>query len=155
METREPASHERKDTDMRTTPAITRTVSLTAALLVVAAMAVAAPASAAEGDTDGTTAEADERADLIRQRAAVACARIPNVVERSENLQERLAGDEDAVGSLAWLERRAEQAEERGRTELAEVLRQRLEVRTELAELLPLRLDALESAEELCVEADL
>lgn len=132
------------------------TVGLTAGLLAVGALVLAPPVSAAEAEDSGETQEqADERGDLLRQRAAVACARIPNVVTRTENLQERLAGGEDTRGSIAWLEDRAEEAEARGRTDLAAALRTRLEVRTELADLLPLRLEALESARELCDEAGL
>jgi hypothetical protein len=130
-----------------------------AGLVAVGAVALAAPSWAVgSGGTTAVTAaqgQADESAELRRQRAAVACARIPNVVTRTGNLQERLAGDEGTRGSLAWLADRAEEAEARGRADLAEALRTRLEVRTELADLLPLRLEALQSAQELCDGAGL
>ncbi|MGF1646656.1 MAG: hypothetical protein ACFCVF_07040 [Kineosporiaceae bacterium] len=134
----------------------TAAAALAAGLLSVGALAV--PAGAAEtADTAdaGTESEAGGNGELLRQRAELACARIPNVVTRTENLQERLAGDASTRGSLAWLEERAEQAEDRDRTELAEALRTRLEVRTELADLLPLRLEALVDAEVACDEAGL
>jgi hypothetical protein len=137
----------------------TLAAALAAGLLSVGALAV--PAGAAEtadaGDTAdaGAESEADGNGELLRQRAELACARIPNVVTRTENLQERLAGDASTRGSLAWLEARADEAEERGRDELATALRTRLEVRTELADLLPLRLEALADAEVACDEAGL
>ncbi|MGF1664258.1 MAG: hypothetical protein ACFCVG_17645 [Kineosporiaceae bacterium] len=137
---------------------------LSAGLLAVGALAM--PAAVA-GTTDDSAAEtgSDTEPDgdsedggdggLLRERADVACARVPNVVTRTENLQERLAGDASTRGSLAWLEARAEQAEERGRDEAATALRNRLEVRTELVDLLPLRLEALVDAEAACEEAGL
>jgi hypothetical protein len=130
---------------------------MAAALLVTGALAFATPASATASTApdEGTTEVEDGTGELRRQRLAIACARIPNVIVRTENLEERLNGDETTIGSLAWLEGRIQQAGERGRDELAEVLENRLEVRRELAELLPLRLEALADAQARCDEADL
>jgi hypothetical protein len=141
---------------------MTLAAALSAGILAVGAVAVpaaAVPVAASGSAADAQVVAADdaeaENRELLRQRLAVACARIPNVVSRSENLQERLAGDASTRGSLAWLEDRAKEAEDLGRTELAQALRTRLEVRTELAELLPLRLEALADAEVACGEAGL
>jgi hypothetical protein len=146
-----------KETTMRPTPLrpvpTTVTAILSAGLLAVGALAMPAAAAGTSDAEPGSAA--DGSGELLRRRADLACARIPNVVTRTENLQERLAGDSSTRGSLAWLEAKADEAEERGRDELAAALRTRLEVRTELVDLLPLRLEALADAEVACDEAGL
>jgi hypothetical protein len=134
----------------------TLVATLAAGLLSVGALAVPAAATETADAADaGSASDTGRNGELLRQRAELACARIPNVVTRTQNLQERLAGDASTRGSLAWLEARADEAEERGRDEVATALRTRLEVRTELVDLLPLRLEALADAEVACDEAGL
>jgi hypothetical protein len=128
-------------------------LALAAAL---AAGGVAAPALAATQETPAPTATQDQaRAELLKQRLSLACARIPNLVTRTENLQTRLAADASTPGSIAWLEAKAAKAQAAGRDELAAALTARVAVRTELADLLPLRLEALDQAEQACTKAGL
>ncbi len=109
--------------------------------------ATPAQVQAADADTVELAALADDTATAADgQRRAKLCARVPNALLRTQNLQKRLAGDASVRGSLAWLEAQATSAEAGGRTGLATVLRNRLAFRTELAEFLPQRLELLQKA---------
>jgi hypothetical protein len=99
---------------MRTT---TRLMSLAAAAAVAVTLAVPA-ASAHAVETE------------LPPRAERVCARIPNLQLRTDNVVARLQGDASTRGSLAWLSVQLDQARAAGRTQLATVLENRLEVRT-------------------------
>jgi hypothetical protein len=120
------------------------------------AVAPALPASAAvapaTGETElielaalgADTTPGAKRADGAR--VDLLCARVPNAVQRTQNLQARLAGDASTQGSLAWLSAKAAAAEKANRDELATVLKNRLAFRTQLAQFLPHRLELLQKA---------
>lgn len=128
---------------------LTLGLALTAGTTATAtATATPATASAPAASTAPTSAEDDRT-----QRLELACARVPNLLLRVEDVQTRLAADAGTVGSTAWLAAKAEAAESAGRTDLATVLRNRLRVRTELADVLPLRLENLQRAQEACTSA--
>ena len=65
-----------------------------------------------------------------------ACLRIPNLELRTTNLIKRLEGDDQTLGSLAWLQRQIDRTTAAGRTQLAQVLTNRLAVRTKTLEIL-------------------
>jgi hypothetical protein len=80
------------------------------------------------------------------------CARVPNLQIRVDNVLERINGDATTRGSLAWLDTKIAKAEELGRTDLAEVLRNRKEVRTAAIDVLELRRDNLAEIADTCAE---
>ena len=154
-------------------------IALTAAALAAAAAlgaggAAAASAAASAAPTAATPAVPPAAAAQVRpmvaatptgagaeaaraaaaQRLTVACARIPNLLIRSEKLQARLAADASTRGSIAWLQARIEAAQKSGRAELVTVLTNRLEVRRALQESLPGRTERLRQAQQgVCAEA--
>lgn len=94
---------------------------------------------------------ADENPDL-GPRLERACLRIPNIEIRTENRIERLEGDAETRGSLAWLQVQIDRADEAGRDQLALVLENRLAVRTKTLEVLHLRQDGLPDLRQLCID---
>jgi hypothetical protein len=88
-------------------------LAATAALTVVAVPGVAA----AQGSSD------------LAPRVERACARIPNLQLRTDNLLTRLQADATTVGSLAWLDGEIAKAQAAGRTQLVTVLQNRRAVR--------------------------
>ncbi len=98
-----------------------------------------------------TTAAAAAPAADLGPRIERACMRIPNIELRTNNLIERLQGDATVRGSLAWLQAQIDRANQRGRTDLATVLENRLAVRTQTLEVLQLRQsELLPSLKEFC-----
>ena len=81
-----------------------------------------------------------------------ACLRVPNLETRTANLIARLEGDAATRGSLAWLQAQIDRAAARGRTDLVEVLENRLAVRTQTLEVLRLRQDALPRLRQFCID---
>ena len=118
--------------------------SITAVTLVVV-MAVPATAWA---QTDTSSAEGPRR-----ERIELLCARVPEVQERVQFAIDTITGDADTVGSNAWLEETAAIAEEAGRTNLAENLRNRIEIRNERLDVLELRLERLAKFQARCEAA--
>jgi hypothetical protein len=138
-------------------------LTLVAGPALAAARGTSAPAVAA-GDaqavllTDTSPTGIDDersgpRQDRLVLRLQLACDRIPNLLRRTGNLEQRLAGDAETRGSLAWLEARIAAAEAAGRSDRAQALRARLTVREDLQELLPGRVERLEQARSgICVD---
>jgi hypothetical protein len=79
-----------------------------------------------------------------------ACLRIPNLEIRTQNMIDRLNGDASTRGSLLWLQAQIDDATAKGRTQLAEVLTNRLEVRTQTLEVVTNRHERLEKLAERC-----
>lgn len=69
---------------------------------------------------------------------------------RVENVLARINGDADTVGSIAWLETKADAAREHGRDDLAEFIENRIAVRTARIDVLEIRLDNLAEAAAAC-----
>ena len=115
-----------------------------AIVVLGAVVALPAVAVAQEGDTP----ERPERAERI----AVACARVDRMEERIRRALAVIDGDADTPGSLDWLESLAERADAAGRTERAEVIRARIDVRSERPALLELRLERLADLRLRCDE---
>jgi hypothetical protein len=122
------------------------TLMLGAVVVTVgAALAVPTAASAASTSTDPSTATRELPARFER-----ACLRIPNLQTRTDNLIARLNGDAGTRGSLLWLQAQIDDATSKGRTQLATVLTNRLEVRTQSLEVLANRQERLTKLAELC-----
>ena len=85
-------------------------------------------------------------------RAERACLRIPNIETRTTNLIERLQGDATVRGSLLWLQAQIDKAASRGRTDLVEVLQNRLAVRTQTLEVLQQRQAKLPELKQWCID---
>lgn len=93
---------------------------------------------------------ADTRPEHVEERLDRACARVPDLTTRLENALERINGDAETRGSIAWLEAKAAEAGENGREQLADLIEIRIEIRTERIDVLELRLDFLAVAAEAC-----
>jgi hypothetical protein len=129
---------------------IRRMAALTAGLAATGALLVPAPASAATAAPAAVAPAAADPSDL-GPRLERACLRIPNMETRTANLIRRLEGDAETRGSLLWLQAAIDRATESGRTDLAEVLTNRLAVREATLEALKLRLESLiPSLKDLC-----
>jgi hypothetical protein len=92
------------------------------------------------------TAESEQ----LHERLDLACARVPNLTARVENVLARIQGDADTVGSIAWLETKAADARRNGREQLAGLIENRIAVRTERIDALEVRLDNLAEAAVAC-----
>jgi hypothetical protein len=85
-------------------------------------------------------------------RVERACLRIPNLETRTTNLIERLQGDATVRGSLLWLQAQIDRAASRGRTDLVDVLENRLAVRTQTLEVLQQRQAQLPELKQWCID---
>ncbi|MDP9494501.1 MAG: hypothetical protein M3P87_04600 [Actinomycetota bacterium] len=85
-----------------------------------------------------------------KERLDLACARVPNLTNRVERVLARLNGDTDTIGSIAWLETKADAAREHGRDQLAEFIENRIAVHTERIDVLEIRLENLAEAAAAC-----
>lgn len=112
-----------------------------AALMVLGA----APAMAATPELPNPMGPEQRQERLDR-----ACARVPDLTARVESVLARIQGDADTVGSLAWLENKADEARANGRDGLAELIENRIAVRTERIDVLVVRLDNLAEAAAAC-----
>lgn len=103
-----------------------RHLSKLAAGAALAAASVAVVPGVAHAETTTTPANTSSLGPRIER----ACARIPNLQIRTDNLLERLNGSSTTVGSLAWLQDKIDEAQAAGRTQLVTVLQNRQKVRT-------------------------
>ena len=116
-----------------------RSTAMAAGLAMVLAVApMAAPGASA---ADGTQ---------LKARMTKACQRVPQALERTRKLQQRLGADAGTRGSLAWLAARQAKAAANDQDDRARMLASRLEFRRELAGILPDRLTWLQQAKALC-----
>ncbi len=109
-------------------------------------------AAAMFGGAMSAIAQEAETTSVARERVEYLCSRIPLVEARIAAVKERIHGDASTWGSLAWLEVKAGQAEDRGLDDLAERLRLRIEVLVELDDLLDARSARLDALEAKCRE---
>ncbi len=137
-----------------TTPSPTKSKTLArlAAVACTAGLGLVALAGPV-GAQEPAATQQDRSAGEIPPRLERACLRIPNLTTRTENLIERLSGDAETRGSLAWLDTKIAQADEAGRTDLVTVLTNRRAVREQTIPVLELRLDRLENLRERCAQA--
>lgn len=123
-----------------------------AGIAVVLAIVAGAQVSGAQAATPSTATRTDTTT-AEHPRMALLCARIPLLIQRTENLQARLDGDENIRGSVARLTMRIEKADERGNADLAAYLTDRLEIRKQRAAIMPEQLELLHKAQATCDEA--
>lgn len=116
------------------------------------ALALGLMAVVATGTTGVALAEESVPADQVADRLDVACARIPITENRVEAILTRIQGDADVVGSIAWLEAKALQADAAGREDLANMIRLRINVRAERVDVLENRLVRLGELSASCDE---
>jgi hypothetical protein len=116
---------------------------------LMAVLVVGATPALATTTTNTATSSTGDR-ERLNQRLDLACARVPNLTTRVENVLARLKGDANTVGSIAWLEVKGEQARQNGRGQLAELIENRIAVRTERIDVLEIRLDNLAEAAAAC-----
>ena len=120
-----------------------RSLGMFGASAAIAATLALAPAPAgAQATTTGDLGPRVERA----------CARIPNLQLRTDNLLTRLGADASTIGSLAWLDKEIAQAQAQGRTQLVTVLQNRKNVRTSSVAVLEKRKTELVKLAEKCTE---
>lgn len=121
--------------------------TLTSALLLLPAGAAAASAPLPE-PSPPLESPAEQRIDVL-------CARVPNLVTRTQNLLDRLPGDADERGSIAWVRQRADRARDEGFADLATALDNRADLLAEKLDILPQRQELLTRATEWCADRDL
>jgi hypothetical protein len=117
---------------------LTRTTALSALVAIAVTVAPTAASAAAP--------PADDPAVRLER----ACLRLPNLQTRTDNLIARLQADTDTRGSLAWLEAQIAQASERGRTDRAEALENRLAVRRATLDVMMDRAERIPELIETC-----
>lgn len=125
-----------------------------ASLAATAALLTPGIAGAATAD-DATaeTATAEENAEhRHRPRLRRLCNRVPLVEERANRILDRINGDETVRGSLAWLDLKAQEAEDAGREQLATVLRNRRNTRAKAVEVIELRLVEIDTIHQICLD---
>lgn len=127
-----------------TTPRRVKSAFMVGAVVLTAGAALMVPSAAqAASATTDTTRELPVRYER-------ACLRIPNLQIRTNNLITRLNGDASVRGSLAWLQAQIDDANAKGRTQLATVLENRLAVRTQSLDVLAQRQERLANLAERC-----
>ncbi|MEP7203240.1 MAG: hypothetical protein ABI894_11550 [Ilumatobacteraceae bacterium] len=114
------------------------------AVVVTAGAALVVPSSAQAATPSSATT------DELPARLKRACLRIPNLQIRTDNFITRLNGDASTRGSLLWLQAQIDDANAKGRTQLATVLENRLAVRTQTLEVLTHRQERLANLIERC-----
>jgi hypothetical protein len=75
------------------------------------------------------------------------CARVPLAIQRTQDLEKRLAADVTTPGSLAYLQRRIDVAQATHKGQLVTTLTNRMTYRKQLATFLPQRLALLQTAQ--------
>lgn len=109
---------------------------------LTAIISVTPAAASAAAPSDGELGPRLERA----------CLRVPNLEVRTANLIERLEGDATTRGSLAWLQAQIDKATSRNRTDLVEVLQNRLAVRQQTLVVLQQRQAGLPALRQFCID---
>jgi hypothetical protein len=122
-----------------------KSTMMISAVVLSAGVALVVP-TAAQAATTPSTPTTNE----LPLRLERACLRIPNLELRTQRLIDRLNGDASTRGSLLWLQRLIDDATAKGRTQLAEVLTNRLAVRTQTVKVLEQRQERLEKLAERC-----
>ena len=120
-----------------------RTLGMFGASAAIAASLALAPVAAGAETT--TTSDLGPRIER-------ACARIPNLQIRTDNLLTRLNSDASTIGSLAWLDKEITQAQAAGRTQLVTVLQNRKNVRTSSVAVLEKRKTELVQLADKCTQ---
>lgn len=114
--------------------------------------AVATTAVLTVAAVPGIAAAQSTSTDDLRPRVERACARVPNLTLRTDNLLARLQGDASTVGSLAWLDGEIAKAQAAGRTQLVTVLQNRRNVRSANIAVLQKRKTELATLAQKCSE---
>ena len=120
------------------------------AVVVTAGAALMMPSAAHAAAPDTSTGDSTTRE--LPARLHRACLRIPNLQTRTDKVIARLNGDAATRGSLLWLQAQIDDATTKGRTQLAAVLQNRLEVRTQTLEVMSNRQERLTKLADLCRE---
>ena len=122
-----------------------KSTMMISAVVLSAGVALVVPTAAHAASTASTPTTNELPVRLER-----ACLRIPNLELRTQRLIDRLNGDASTRGSLLWLQAQIDDATAKGRTQLAEVLTNRLAVRAQTVRVLEQRLERLEKLAERC-----
>lgn len=111
------------------------------------------PASASYADTSTSPTVTGSTPTTIppnlESRLKLACARIPNLITRTNNLMTRLPAGPDTAGSIAWVQAKAQQVGKR-HPELATALTNHVDVMTQKLAVLPNQLATLQKAQTQC-----
>lgn len=113
---------------------------------VMALILLAVPSNAEAATAISVPANLQARAELM-------CARIPNLLARTDAQISRLPAGPETRGSIAWVKSRAQAASDRNRAQLATELNNRADVLTQKLALLPNQKAALQKAQQTCQDA--
>ena len=119
------------------------------AILATAGAVLVVPSVASAATPPATPTPATTERELP-PRYKRACLRIPNIEGRIDNAITRLNADASTRGSLLWLQAQIDDATAKGRTQLATVLQNRLEVRKQTLVVLTKRQERLTKLAEKC-----
>lgn len=119
------------------------------AIVATAGAALVVPGVASAAPTPATPTPATTERELPA-RYQRACLRIPNIEIRVGNVITRLNADASTRGSLLWLQAQIDDATAKGRTQLATVLQNRLEVRKQTLVVMTKRHERLTALAEKC-----
>jgi hypothetical protein len=109
----------------------------------MAALLLAVPANAEAATAMSVPAN-------LQPRVKTLCARVPNLIARTDAQMTRLPSGPTTVGSIAWVKARAQMAESRDRKQVANELNSRADVLTQKLALLPNQKAALQKVQEAC-----
>lgn len=113
-----------------------------------ATTSAATSASSASTDDELLTAlDSGSDATSAATRIPARCAKVPTAIQRTKDLEKRLAANASTPGSLAYLQHRIDAARSGHKDELVTRLQKRLEFRMQLAQFLPQRLALLQKAQ--------
>lgn len=105
---------------------------------------VATSASASTGAAAAQPAPATAGQEQLAERVRLLCERVPLVLRRANSMLDRILGDAETVGSLAWLDARIARAEAAGRDDLVVVLQNRRDAREGMIPILQRHIARLE-----------
>jgi hypothetical protein len=92
---------------------------------------------------------------VLEHRVSKFCARVPDLLEWTDQAQARISGDATTKGSLEWLKARQAKAESNNHKRVASRIERRIERRTERLEKLPDLKQKLADAQKECDTLDL
>lgn len=131
-----------------------RTFQFGIASLVMAGALLNPTVVSAQGITSEDQTETGYEVDAhrVKHRLDRMCHRLPRVESRTDQILERVNGDETTRGSLLWLDAKANQARENGHPDLASVIDSRRTIRAAAVPFLEVRQAELANIRGICID---
>lgn len=125
-----------------------------ASLVLVGALLSPTVVSAQEtaSETETEAGYDDVVPHRVKHRLDRMCHRVPRIERRTEQMLERINGDETTRGSLVWLDARSAQARESGHPDLASVIDSHRAIRAAAVPLLEVRQTEMAKIRDICID---